>query len=177
MHTTRVFTTADAPHGVLDGVRRLLDEAFGGDFTDDDWDHTVGGRHVVVAAGDQILSHAAVVERTLEIDGRPWRTGYVEGVATDPGHHGRGHGSRAMARIADIVRDDFELGALSTWSHGFYERLGWERWRGPTFVRHGDALVRSADDDAGVMVLRFGPSRAVDLSAAISCEARSGDDW
>jgi len=61
--------------------------------------------------------------------------------------------------------------------HGFYERLGWERWRGPTFVRHGPELVRTEDEDDGVMVLRFDRSLAVDLSGSISCEARTGDDW
>ena len=70
-----------------------------------------------------------------------------------------------------------DLGALSTGSPGFYGRLGWERWRGPTYVRRGDDLVRTPDEDAGIMVLRFGPSAGVDLAAPISSEARAGDDW
>jgi hypothetical protein len=44
-------------------------------------------------------------------------------------------------------------------------------------VRCGDDLVRTPDEDAGIMVLRFGPSAGVDLAAPISCEARTGDDW
>ncbi len=76
-----------------------------------------------------------------------------------------------------FLRREFELGALSTSRHSFYERLGWERGRGPTFVRHGRQLVRTQGEDDGVMVLRFGRSTEVDLDRSISCEARNGDDW
>jgi len=82
-----------------------------------------------------------------------------------------------MGEATDLVRRHFEMGALSTGLHGFYERLGWERWQGPTFVRQGSEAIRTADEDEGVMVLRLGPSRGVDLNAPISCERRPGDDW
>ena len=59
----------------------------------------------------------------------------------------------------------------------FYTRLGWEAWRGPTYVRHAIELVRSETDDGGVMVLRFGLSTSVDLASSIACETRDGDDW
>ena len=45
------------------------------------------------------------------------------------------------------------------------------------FVRRGSTTVRTPDDDDGIMVLRFGPSASIDLTAPISCDARSGDDW
>jgi aminoglycoside 2'-N-acetyltransferase I len=75
------------------------------------------------------------------------------------------------------VRESFELGGLSTAHHHFYERLGWERWQGPTYVRDGDDVIRTEEEDDGVMVLRFGPSATIDLTAPITCEARPGDDW
>ena len=173
----RRFATADAPDDRLAAIRRLLDRAFGGDFSDDDWAHALGGTHVVVEDGGAVVGHAAVVPRTIEVAGRSLRTGYVEAVATEPARQREGLGRRVMAEVAEIVRDDFELGALSTGRHRFYEGLGWERWRGPTSVRHGPAAVRTPDEDDGVMVLRVGPSRDLDLRAPISCEARRGDDW
>ena len=70
------------------------------------------------------------------------------------------------------------LGALSTGAHAFYGRLGWERWRGPTYVRtSGGAIERTEDEDDGVMVLRFGPSADLDLTLPICCEDRPGDAW
>ncbi len=173
----RQFTTAEASGDLLAEVRRLLDEAFAGDFSDDDWQHTLGGWHVVVASGGVAVSHAAVVPRVLEVDGRPFHAGYVEGVATAPGRQREGHGSLAMGELAKVLHREFELGALSTGRHEFYTRLGWERWRGPTFVRTGAEAIRTEDEDDGVMVLRFGPSAGIDLAAPISCEARPGDDW
>jgi hypothetical protein len=82
-----------------------------------------------------------------------------------------------MTEVAGVIRREFALGVLSTSSQGFYESLGWERWQGPTFVRIDGRLVRSEEEDDGIMVLRFGPSEAVDLTAPISCDSRSGDDW
>lgn len=75
------------------------------------------------------------------------------------------------------MRREHEMGGLSTGRHAFYERLGWERWQGPTFVRDGNDVIRTEDEDDGVMVLRSGPSAKIDLTASISCDARPGDDW
>jgi aminoglycoside 2'-N-acetyltransferase I len=173
---TSLFPTGAAPAGMLPQIRQLLDEAFAEDFTDDDWEHALGGWHVVVLEGSTPVSHAACVPRILEAAG-PFRTGYVEGEATAPRRRGQGLASLALSELGMLIRRNFELGALSTGSHTLYERLGWERWRGATFVRRGDELSRTEEDDDGLMVLRFGPSRELDLSATISCEERSGEDW
>jgi aminoglycoside 2'-N-acetyltransferase I len=169
--------TDEVPSRTLGEIRRLMDEAFEGDFGDDDWDHTLGGWHAVVSDGGVVVAHAAVVARTLHVGDRAFRTGYVEGVATSPGRQRAGLGSLAMAAVDEIIRRDFELGGLGTGEWAFYEQLGWERWQGETFVRTGGGLVRTEDDDDGVMVLRFGPSIGIDLAAPIACEARPGDDW
>jgi aminoglycoside 2'-N-acetyltransferase I len=124
-----------------------------------------------------VLAHAAVVPRQLEVAGRPLRTGYVEAVATDPSRQGEGLGSLVLAEATALVRSEYEFGALSSGLHAFYARHGWERWRGPTFARHGGQAIRTEEDDDGVMVLRFGPSAAIDLTAPLSCEGRRGDDW
>lgn len=177
MTTTQVFATTEAPPALLRRIRRLLDDAFDGTFSHDDWEHTLGGWHVVVWEGDRPSAHAAVVPRVLEVDTQLFRGGYVESVATAPDRQRQGLGSLAMTELMAVLRSRFELGALSTDRHAFYERLGWERWEGPSFVRHGERLVRTAEEDDGIMVLRFGPSRDISLRSQIACTARSGDDW
>ena len=172
----RVLDTESVAPLVSD-LHRLLWDAVDGDFSEDDWHHTLGGCHVVALDGEALVSHAAVVPRTIRADDRAFRAGYVEGVATRPDRQRQGLGAAVMAEVATVLRTQFELGVLSTSSHAFYERLGWERWQGPTFVRTGGRLVRTEDEDDGVMVLRFGPSQETDLTAAISCDSRRGDDW
>ena len=173
----KVFRTDDAPVGLLDEARAVVLAAFDGGFSEDDWDHALGGWHAVVTDAGRVVSHASVILRELEIGDRKFAAGYVEGVGTDSATRGQGYGSLGMTEINKIIRSDFEIGALSTEAHPFYERLGWERWRGPTFVRSATGLTRTEDEDDGIMVLRFGPSASVDLTASISCEERSGDDW
>ena len=162
-------------------LRQLLDAAFGRDpeerFSDDDWDHAVGGTHFVAERGGRIVAHASVVERELRIAARPHRTGYVEAVATDPGLQGQGVGTAVMREVGADVREHFELGALGTGSQGFYERLGWAIWRGPSSVRAPEGERPTPDDDGYIMVLVTPTSPPLDLDAPISCEWRRGDVW
>ena len=172
-------TTALAPEE-LRALRAVMDAAFGtGEeaFGDDDWVHALGGQHFVLDLDGEILSHASVVERVLEIDGRPLRTGYVEAVATAPARQGAGLGSLVMAEVNAYIRDGFELGALGTGRHQFYERQGWRTWTGPSAVRTPEGDRPTPDDDGYIMVLATPTSPPLDLSVAISCEWRPGDVW
>ena len=164
----------------LERIRKILGEAFGdGDeaFTDDDWSHAVGGRHFILELGGEIVCHAAVVARELQVDGQPVRTGYVEAVATAPGNERRGYGSLLVGAASAFVRDRYDLGALGTGRRHFYERLGWRTWLGPSFVRSAVGLVPTPDDDGYIMVLETPTSPALDLAAPISCAWRPGDAW
>jgi aminoglycoside 2'-N-acetyltransferase I len=161
-------------------IRRLLDSAFSADdghFADSDWQHALGGVHVVAAEDGEILSHASVVERRLEIGGRGVRTGYVEAVGTWPAQQRRGLATLVMREIGDVIREGYELGALSTGAVAFYSRLGWELWRGPTAVRTSTGVERTADDDGGIMVLATPSSPPLNLDDEIVCEWRDGDVW
>jgi aminoglycoside 2'-N-acetyltransferase I len=173
----RVLGDAEVDAELLDAVRSLTFAAFADRFDAHDWEHTFGGTRVVAFDGEHPVATAAVVPRLLVAGEQPFRCGYVEGVATAPSSGGRGHGAAVMAAATDVVRATYELGALSTALQGYYERWGWTRWQGATYVRHPDRLERTADEDDGVMVLRTGPSAGLDLTASISCEARAGDDW
>lgn len=173
----RVLTDDETPVALLAEIQRLVADGFAGDFSAEDWDHTLGGWRVVAFDAAGAVSHAAVVPRTIRVDDFPFRAGYVEGVATHPGRAREGLGAQVMVDVSRLVRGRFELGVLSTGRTGFYERLGWERWHGPTFVRDAGRLIRTSEEDDGIMVLRFGPSQGIDLTTPISCDVRSGDDW
>ena len=177
----RALPTSELTHDELAAIRALMDRAFGtGDeaFADEDWAHALGGRHFVLDDGGALLSHASAVERVLEVGGRLLSTGYVEAVATEPGREGQGHGSRVMAAVTDHIRSTFELGALGTGRHAFYERLGWETWRGPAFVRERDGSeIRTPDEEGYILVLRTPTSPPFELDEPISCDWRPGDVW
>jgi aminoglycoside 2'-N-acetyltransferase I len=162
-------------------IRVLLDAAFGNDpddsFMEEDWQHAIGGRHFILLSDDELVTHASVVERVLHVDGRPLRTGYVEAVATRPERQGQGFGTEVMRKVGSHVRAHFELGALGTSHHGFYERLGWRTWQGPSSVRTPDGERPTPDEDGYIMVLATPSSPPLDLGRSISCEWRPGDVW
>jgi aminoglycoside 2'-N-acetyltransferase I len=83
-----------------------------------------------------------------------------------------------MRSAGEEIRARFELGALGTGSHAFYERLGWRTWRGPTSVRTPAGEVRTPDEDGFILVLETPASPAdLDLDRPISCDWRPGDAW
>jgi RimJ/RimL family protein N-acetyltransferase/predicted N-acetyltransferase YhbS len=162
-------------------IRALMDVAFAPTpedmFTDDDWQHALGGMHFVLDVDGQIVAHASVVERELRVHGRPLRTGYVEAVATLPERQGEGLGSRVMREVNSFIAAGYELGALGTGAIGFYERLGWRVWRGPLYVLRDGRSERTPDDEGGVLVLSTPTSPPLDLDGTLSCEWRPGDVW
>ena len=147
------------------------------EFSEDDWQHGLGGLHFVLDLDDRIVGHASVVDRELHVDGRPIRTGYVEAVGVSPEQQGAGLGSIVMTDVNDWIRERYELGALGTGRHRFYERLGWRTWTGPTFVRTADGPQRTPDEDGFILVLETPTSPPLDLAVPISCEWRPGDVW
>jgi len=177
MHELRQARSHELDASFLRALRVMLDAAFDGDFSDQDWAHTTGGVHVWLGEGHLIVSHASIVERTLHCAGRKLRAGYVEAVATVAASRRQGHGSTVMRRGNELVRAGDDVGALSTGTPGFYESLGWERWRGPTFVNGPNGLEHTVDDDDSIMILRTPRTPELDIEAEIVCEWRPGDVW
>jgi aminoglycoside 2'-N-acetyltransferase I len=173
----RILRTDELVADELEELWALMLAAFDGGFDEDDWTHTTGGRHAIVTIAGVVVAHAALVDRILESGGRRLRTGYVEGVATAPEHRHQGHGSLAMGAVNRIIADEYELGGLSTGAHAFYEGLGWERWRGHTFVDAPDGRRPTPEDDDGIMVLRTERTPELDLTTDLVCEWRPGDVW
>jgi aminoglycoside 2'-N-acetyltransferase I len=176
MTDVRVAHTADLSPADLTAVRKLLDAAFDGDFSDEDWDHTLGGVHALAWSGGELIGHAAVVQRRFVHRDRALRTGYVEGVAVHDDHRRRGIGAAVMAPVERIIRSAYDLGALSSSDIGipFYEARGWQRWQGETWALTPRGRERTADDDDSVYVL---PVTALDLGEALTCDWRDGDVW
>ena len=130
--------------------------------------------HVVASISGELVSHALWVPRTLTYRGAPLRSAYVEAVATEPHHQGRGYASRVMRVLADAITP-FALGALSPSDPAFYARLGWESWRGPLAVETRDGVTPTPDED--VMILRLDNTPSIDVDEPLTAPWREGDVW
>jgi aminoglycoside 2'-N-acetyltransferase I len=185
LHVRRLTTSELTSHEVA-AVRALLWNAFervaegtgeGEGFTEFDWEHALGGVHVVGTVDERVVAHASVVPRELHVGGVPIATGYLEAVAVDPDEQGRGYGTAVIQVAGSIIGMRYELGALGTGAHRFYERLGWFIWQGPAYVRTNDGDVRTPDEEGYIMVLRTPTTPPLDIHAPISCDWRPGDVW
>lgn len=159
-------------------LRVLWDRAFGGRFSDQDADHAYGGVHVLARDRGRLVGHASAVPRRLRFGDGPWRTvGYVEAVATDPDRQGEGVGRLVMGRLREEISARWPVALLSTGrARGFYELLGWERWRGLSYTSTATGVVPDGEH-GGLMILRLERSLVPDLSTSVTCEDRPGDAW
>src|SRR5215204_1684823 len=183
----RIAHTADLDAATLRAVRMLLTDAFAGDFTDLDWDHTLGGLHALLWDGAELIGHASLIQRRLLHAGRALRAGYVEGLGVHPARRGRGHGATLMAGLERVVRGAYQLGALSTTEQAaaFYAARGWLAWQGPTCALTPTGVVRTQDDDGGVYVLPCAVlpcavlpwAVPLDPTGELTCDWRDGDLW
>ena len=176
----RRLSTSELTASEVEAIRDLLWRAFeedGEGFAEEDWAHALGGIHLVRDVAGQIVAHASVVERPVEIDGQRLRTGYVEAVATAPTRQGRGHGTAVMRAVGEVLDARYELGVLGTGSHGFYERLGWATWAGPSAVRTASGIDRTPDEDGYIMVYRTPATPPLNPTGLITCDWRPGDVW
>ncbi|MCO5185653.1 MAG: GNAT family N-acetyltransferase [Anaerolineae bacterium] len=135
-----------------------------------------GGRHFLAYDGATLVSHASVSTRWLQPEGHPiMRTAYVDAVATLPAYQGQGYGSAVMRQLARSI-DDYAIACLETDRPGFYERLGWEVWRGSLAGRSERGLVPTPEQE-GVMVLRLPHTPPLNLDAGLTIECQTSRIW
>ncbi|NLT06169.1 MAG: GNAT family N-acetyltransferase [Solirubrobacterales bacterium] len=155
----------------------MLHSAFDGSFTDSDWEHCLGGMHVVVLDGDEPIAHAAVVQRRLLHHGRALRSGYVEGVAVRSDRRGEGHAATVMDAVESICAAAYDIAALGATDRalGFYTSRGWLPWRGTCSALTPEGIVSTPVDAESLFVLP-GDS-GIDVTGEITCDFRPGELW
>nr|WP_232375384.1 GNAT family N-acetyltransferase [Mycolicibacterium baixiangningiae] len=177
VHTARLVHTADLDNETREGARRMVTDVFGGDFTDDDWEHALGGMHALICSHGALIAHAAVVQRRLLCGDAVLRCGYLEAVAVREDCRRQGLGSAVMDACEQVLRGAYQLGALATsdMARPMYVDRGWTPWRGPTSVLAPGGRIRTPDDDGSVFV--FPVSVGLDITAELTCDWRHGDVW
>ncbi|MEU9301073.1 GNAT family N-acetyltransferase [Streptomyces sp. NPDC048269] len=174
---TRLAHTSQLGTGALEEIRALLDAAFEGDFSDEDFEHGLGGMHVLVHEGGELIGHGSVVQRRIVHRGRALRVGYVEGVGVRADRRRRGIGGLIMAELEQVIARAYVLGALSASEDGaaLYERRGWTVWGGPIGVLGPRGPERLPEEEGGTY-LWVPPGGALpDPAGRLDFDWRDGD--
>ena len=125
------------------------------------FDYLKASTHVVANLDGRLVAHACWTTRRLRQAGMPpLRTAWVDAVSVAPPHQNRGLGTLVLRRLADMTAD-FELRGLGTERVGYFARLGWEPWVGPTAGVLHDPLD-------SLMILRTATSPQFDTTVPIS---------
>jgi aminoglycoside 2'-N-acetyltransferase I len=177
MADVRTAHTADLDAATLAAVRALMDDAFGDDFEEADWEHALGGIHALAYDGGELIGHASVVMRRMLHGGRALRAGYVEAVAVRADHRRRGHGGALMAPLERVIRRAYDLGALGATDAGaaLYTSRGWQRWEGRLSALTPRGVERTEEEEGYVYVLPA--TTPLDRAGELTCDWRDGDVW
>jgi len=100
---------------------------------------------LVGRADGQVVAHAAVLRRFLQIDGRAQLVGDVGLVAVDPARHGAGLGAALLTQVREALCElGVPFGFLTCGEQvaGFYARGGWARVPGPTRMVRADGRTQ-----------------------------------
>jgi aminoglycoside 2'-N-acetyltransferase I len=176
MTAITVAHTSQLDAATLAAAGALLRKAFR-EFGDEDWEHALGGMHVLVHDGGELVAHGSVVQRRFLHGGRAWRTGYVEAVGVAAAVRRRGHGSAVMGELEAVIRGGYELGALSATDDGapLYRSRGWQLWRGPVSALTPTGRLPTPDEDGAVFVLPV--TAELDPAGELTADWRDGPLW
>ena len=180
LHTARLVHTSDLDGETAEDARRMLVDAFSNsevDFTDDDWEHALGGMHALICVRGALVAHGAVVQRRMIHRGVALRCGYVEAVAVREDWRGQGLAMAVLDGLEQVLRGAYQLGALSASDAGrpIYASRGWQPWQGMTSVLAPFGLTPTPDDDGSIFVLPV--TADLDTTGEITCDYRDGDVW
>jgi aminoglycoside 2'-N-acetyltransferase I len=135
-----------------------------------------GGLHVVAQRDGRVLGHAMVTARRAQPAGLPeLNTAYVDAVSVSPQQQGSGVGSAVMRALAQEITS-FDIACLETNRPGFYERLGWQIWRGPKAGRGPAGLIMTPAQQT-VMILQLDHTPPLELDSLLTIECQPGRIW
>jgi aminoglycoside 2'-N-acetyltransferase I len=173
-----VWRTEDLAPEVRRAVIDVCNEAHDTDAFERLFDRFIpsGGRHFLGRADGRLVSHAVITTRGVQSPPGPvLRTAFVDAVATLPAFQHRGSATTIMRRLGREI-DDYAVGCLQTDLVGFYERVGWEYWRGPLAGRDENGLTFTPEQ-RGVMVLRLPSTPELDLGSMLTIERQPDRVW
>jgi aminoglycoside 2'-N-acetyltransferase I len=132
--------------------------------------------HVLAYVGNELVSHAAWVERELHQEGIALlRTAYIEAVATLPEHQRKGYGGAVLNAIPPLIQQ-YDIGALSPSEQAFYARLGWVLWEGSLAYRQDAEVIETPEEEVMVYYLPKTP-KSLNVKAQLIADWRPGEVW
>jgi len=154
----------------------LLNEAFEGDFSQEDFRHTFGGLRFLGYFNQELVAHGSVIPRNMCIDEIQVQVGYIEGVAVIPKYWKKGFGSLLIAEITSYCRSQYSISMLSTVEKNFYSRHGWVEFEGESYVLSEGRELSTKEENETLMFLMGTNLEARSLNKAV-CNERTGDAW
>ena len=81
-----------------------------------------------------------------------------------------------MRYLARKIDGEYVIGCLETERIEFYERLGWETWRGPLAGRSEQGLVPTPGQK-GIMILQLSKTPILNLDSTLTIECQEERIW
>ncbi|MFI1394750.1 GNAT family N-acetyltransferase [Streptomyces sp. NPDC020681] len=173
----RIAHTYELSSSELARIRALMDDAFDGGFSDEDWDHGLGGVHAYLHDSAGVAAHGSVIMRRVLHGGRSCRVGYVEALAVRADRRRQGLGGRVMEVLERVIDGAYAFGALSASEDGaaLYRARGWQLWQGRIEALGPDGVLHLPDEEDSTYLRPAAGRPLPDPSAALLFDWRDGD--
>lgn len=105
------------------------------------WHESGPAFSVILKDGPAVVAHVGVVDRTVEVDGRPLRAAGIQNVYVLPEFRKRGHADAVMVgAMREAGRQGYDAGLLFCIEEliRVYARTGWRTLEGVEVVCHGE---------------------------------------
>lgn len=169
-------STVSLNERLAEQLRPFLVKVFGVGFDNAAWANTLGGENIILKVNGQLVGHAAMVERAIEVDDRKYNVKYVEAVAIDPKYQGQQLGHALIGIVNFKIHQSQKLGFLATSSVRFYRSLKWQEWQGSSFTRDSKGLTSPSSPRGRIMYLPA-LQLLLDKTKEITIDSRPGDVW
>ena len=167
--------TSDLSDEELMAIFKLLKEVNGDEFSVEELSHALGGSHFLAFKEDQLIAHAAVVQRSILLDNKPHKVGYVEAIGVIPEFQHKGVGKSMMQEINQMIDKCYHFDALSPSSESkkLFEEAGWQEMQAPYYEYTLVGIIPSSEK----CVMTYSGRIELEAKNKLTCDFRERNAW
>lgn len=167
--------TSDLSDEELMTIFKLLKEVNGEDFSVENLSNAFGGIHFLAYENKMLIGHVAVVQRSMLLDNKPHKVGYVESLGVHPNYQHKGVAGSLVKEINLMIDKCYHFGALSPLNEtkNLFEEAGWNEMMSPYYEYTLVGIVPSSIQ----CVMTYSNRLALDSKKKLVCDYRENNAW
>lgn len=103
-------------------IKSMLHRAYEGDFSEEDWERTLGGVRYLGWIGDELIANGPICSRTIWLNYIETHVGFIEAIAVEPKFWSKSYGTQLIQLISKDTLSAFTVFMLSLFEKVFSQK-------------------------------------------------------